>query len=98
MRWWPVIAVLSLAGAVALIAVSGPDIIARMGELTVWSGGVFVLTLIFAVAAVASLVSVWRAQEARKWVRRYSALVALALIIATAYLAYWGVIGLRTWA
>ena len=97
MRWWPLIAVLSVAGAVTLIAVSGPDIITRMGELTVWSGGVFVLTLMFAVAAVLSMVAVWRGQEARKWVKRYSAAVALALVIATAYLAYWGVIGLRTW-
>jgi hypothetical protein len=44
------------------------------------------------------VVAVWRGQEARKWVKRYSAAVALALVIATAYLAYWGVIGLRTWA
>ena len=97
MRWWPLIAVLSLAGAVALIAVSGPDIITRMGDLTVWSGSVFVLTLVFAVAAVLSVVAVWRGQEVRRWVKRYSAAMALALVIATAYLAYWGVIGLRTW-
>ncbi|MGA9566634.1 MAG: serine hydrolase domain-containing protein [Candidatus Korobacteraceae bacterium] len=97
MRWWPLIAVLSLAVAVALIAVSGPDIITRMGELTVWSGGVFVCTILFAIASLASAVSVWRAHEARKWVKRFSAVVALALVIATAYLAYWGVIGMRTW-
>jgi CubicO group peptidase (beta-lactamase class C family) len=97
MRWWPLIAVLSLVGVVALIAVSGPDIITRMGEFTVWSGGVFVLTLVFAVASIASAWSVWRGQEARKWVKRYSAAVALALVIATAYLGYWGLIGLRTW-
>ena len=97
MRWWPLIAVLSLAGAVTLIAVSGPDIIARMGELTAWSGGVFVCTILFAAASVAGGVSVSRAQEARKWVKRFSAAMALALVIATAYLAYWGVIGLRTW-
>ena len=97
MRWWPLIAVLSLLGAVGLIIVKSADVIEAMGNLTAWSGGVFVLTILFAVASVASLVSVWRAEEARKWVRRYSAAVALALVIATAYFAYWGVIGLRTW-
>ncbi len=97
MRWWPLIAVLSLAGAVTLIGVSGPDIMARMGELTVWSGGVFVCTILFAIASLAGAVSVRRAQGARKWVWRFSAAVALALVIATAYLAYWGVIGMRTW-
>ena len=97
MRWWPLIAVLSLTVAVTLIGVSGPDIMARMGELTVWSGGVFVCTILFAIASLAGAVSVWRAQAARKWVKRFSAAVALALVIATAYLAYWGVIGMRTW-
>jgi hypothetical protein len=30
-------------------------------------------------------------------VRRYSAMVTAGLLIATLYLAYWGIIGLRTW-
>lgn len=96
-RWWPLLAVLSLVGTVALVAVSGPDVIARMGELTVWSGGVFVCTILFAIASLAGAASVWRAQEARKWVKRFSAAVALAMVIATVYLGYWGLIGLRTW-
>jgi hypothetical protein len=33
----------------------------------------------------------------RLGVRRYSAMVTAALLIATLYLAYWGIIGLRTW-
>ena len=97
MRWWPLIAVLSLVAMMLIVTVSNPDIINRMGNLTVWSVGVFVFSLLFAIASLASLIAVWRAQEARKWVWRYSALVAVALVIATAYLAYWGVIGLRTW-
>ena len=31
-------------------------------------------------------------------VRNFSMADTLALLIAVAYLAYWGVIGLRTWA
>jgi hypothetical protein len=98
MRWWPLIAVLSLVAMVGIVFVSNAEIITRMGNLTVWSCGVFVCTILFAVGSIASAVSVWRAQNVRKWVRRYSAAVALALIIATLYLAYWGMIGLRTWA
>jgi hypothetical protein len=97
-RWWPLIAVLSLAAMILIIIVSNADAINRLGNLTVWSASVFVCTILFAVASLASAVSVWRAQNVRKWVRRYSAAVALALIIATVYLAYWGMIGLRTWA
>ena len=96
-RWWPLIAVLSLVGVVVLIGVSAPDIITRMGNLTVWSCGVFALTILFAIASLASAWSGWRATDTRKWVARYSTAVALALVIATVYFAYWGVIGLRTW-
>ena len=97
MRWWPLIAVLSLAGVVGIFIVKSADVIEVMGNLTVWSAGVFVLTLLFALASVLSLIAVWRARETRKWVRRYSAAVALAFVIATVYLGYWGVTGLRTW-
>jgi len=96
-RWWPLIAVLSLVGDVVLIGVSAPDIITRMGNLTVWSCGVFALTILFAIASLASAWSGWRATDTRKWVARYSTAVALALVIATVYFAYWGVIRLRTW-
>jgi hypothetical protein len=97
-RWWPLIAVLSLAAMILIVIVSNADAVNRLGNLTVWSASVFVCTILFAVASLASAVSVWRAKNVRKWVRRYSAAVALALIIATVYLAYWGMIGLRTWA
>jgi CubicO group peptidase (beta-lactamase class C family) len=97
-RRWPLMAVLSLLAIVLVVIVSNPDAITRMGNLTIWSGGVFVLTILFALTSLASAVAVLRAQGVRKWVWRHSAAVALALLIATAYLAYWGVIGLRLWA
>jgi len=34
----------------------------------------------------------------RSSVRRFSIVVSVALLIAAAYLTYWGIIGLRTWA
>ena len=99
-RWCPLIAVLSLLATVVLVMLSIPDIINRMGNLTVWSAGVFLCTLIFPIASLASFVAVWRADKnnVRRSVRRYSIVVAAALLIATAYLAYWGMIGLRPWA
>jgi len=100
LRWWPLIAVLSLVAMVVLVRLSIPDIINRMGNLTVWSAGVYLGTLIFPIASLASAVAVWRADKnnVRRSVRRHSIVVAAALLIATAYLAYWGMIGLRTWA
>jgi hypothetical protein len=99
MRTWPLMAVLSLIAAVAIFMICADDVISRLGNLTAWSAAFSLATLAFAVAAVASAIALWRvpAQAVRRGVRRYSTLVTAALLIATAYLAYWGIIGLRTW-
>ncbi|MFI5118709.1 MAG: hypothetical protein ACHP8B_18640, partial [Terriglobales bacterium] len=100
MRLWPLIAVLSLLAYVAIFILSSNDLISRMGNLTMWSVAFFLATVTYGVASVAGGIALWRApkQEVRRWVRRFSTVVILALLIAAAYLAYWGVIGLRTWA
>ena len=100
MRVWPLVAVLSLIGIVAVFAASTEDLIERFGVASVWSVTLFLLTIVFAVASVASAISIWRApvEGVRRGVRRFSVAVTVGLLVATAYLAYWGVIGLRTWA
>jgi CubicO group peptidase (beta-lactamase class C family) len=100
MRLWPLLAVLSLITFVGLIIVCSADLIDRLGNLTEWSIAVCISTVAFAIASLASAISVWRApvDVVRRGVRRYSRMVTLALLIAAAYLAYWGIIGLRTWA
>jgi CubicO group peptidase (beta-lactamase class C family) len=100
MRIWPLVAVLSLAGFVVIFILSSDDLISRLGNLTVWSFGLFLTTIAYAVASVASVVALWRAPEEgiRNGVRKYSTAVTTALLIGAAYLAYWGIIGLRTWA
>jgi hypothetical protein len=100
MRIWPLTAVLSLVAIVVIFILCADDMLSRLGNLTAWSAASFLVSISFAVASVASAVAVWRAPAAavRRGVRRYSSVVTLALLIATAYLAYWGIIGLRTWA
>ena len=100
MRIWPLIAVLSLLAFVGIFSVSAGDIITRMGNLTFWSGALCVTTLIFAAASGMSAFAAWRTRSegTRKWVHIYSAVIAAALLIATAYLAYWGIVGIRTWS
>jgi CubicO group peptidase (beta-lactamase class C family) len=99
MRLWPLIAVLSLLACVGVFLVSSDDLIDRLGNLTGWSVAVYVATVAFGMASLASAISLWRtpAGAARPGVRRFSRIVTLALLIAGAYLAYWGIIGLRTW-
>jgi CubicO group peptidase (beta-lactamase class C family) len=100
MRLWPLLAVLSLVACVVILGVASDDLIARMGSLTPWSAALFLATVVYAVASVVAAIAVWRASthEVRSGVRRYSIAVTLALLVAAAYLAYWGIIGLRTWA
>ena len=96
----PLIAVLSLTAFVRTITHASIDSVQRFGNLTVWSGTVFVTTIVF---AVATLLGAWSVATARsELVRRpvlwFSAIVSVALVIALGYLTYWGIIGLRTWA
>jgi hypothetical protein len=98
-RLWPLFAALSLLAFIGLFILSVSDEIARLGNLTFWSFGLTVTSLFFATASLASVVALWRArnQEIRRSVRWYSIAVTTVLLIATAYLAYFGVIGIRTW-
>lgn len=99
MRVWPLIAVLSLVAFVVTFAMSSSDIINRLGNVTGWSLAIFVTTLAFAGASLLSAITAWRppAEGVRKMVRIYSIIVSTALLVGTAYFAYWGIVGLRTW-
>jgi CubicO group peptidase (beta-lactamase class C family) len=100
MRLYPLLAVASLAGFVATFILSSSDAIERFGNITGWSGAVFLFTLVFAVATLLSIWAVILAQPegVRRSVRWYSGIVSAALLISLVYLAWWGIIGLRTWA
>jgi len=100
MRLYPLLAVASLAGFVATFILSSSDAIERLGNITGWSGAVFLFTLVFAVATLLSIWAVILAQPegVRRSVRWYSGIVSAALLISLVYLAWWGIIGLRTWA
>jgi CubicO group peptidase (beta-lactamase class C family) len=100
MRLWPLVAVLSLVAFVGIFIACSSDLIDRLGNATVWSEALFLTTIIFAAAVLVSLVSWLRAPQegVRPSVRMFSRLVILALLIAGLYLAYWDIIGLRTWA
>ena len=99
MRAWPFAAVLSSIAMISILIACREDLISRLGNLTVWSGALCLASIMFAAAAIASALCVWRSpvREVRRSVRAYSMAVTVALLIAVAYLAYWGIIGLRTW-
>jgi CubicO group peptidase (beta-lactamase class C family) len=99
MRLWPFVAVLSLLAFVGIFIVCNADLIDRMGNRTVWSEALFLTTVSYAVAVLFSALAWWRAprEGVRPGVRSYSRIVILGLLISAFYLAYWDVIGLKTW-
>ncbi len=100
MLLWPLIAVLSLLCIAVICMLSADVFISRLGNLTTWSFSLFLATIVFAAASVANILALWRASEGevRIIIRIYSIMITIALVISTAYLAYWDIIGLRTWA
>jgi CubicO group peptidase (beta-lactamase class C family) len=100
MRLWPLIAVLSLVAFIAIFKASSNDILNRLGGSTIYSGGLFVTSLLFALFTLLGAIAVWKArnQPIRAFVRWFSISTTSALLIATVYLAWWGVIGIRTWS
>jgi CubicO group peptidase (beta-lactamase class C family) len=100
MRLYPLLAVASLVAFVAIFILCTSDVIMRLGNVTGWSVALFLTTVIFAVMVLMSTWSVVSAsgEGVRRSVRLYSGIVSLALLIALVYLAWWGIIGLRTWA
>lgn len=99
-RLWPFLAVLSLFGIILICALSTEDFIPRLGNLTVWSISLYLMTLLLAFTTVASVIALWRASKSElgKFTRFHAFMVTTALVITTIYLVYWGIIGLRTWA
>ncbi|MGA2646629.1 MAG: serine hydrolase domain-containing protein [Candidatus Sulfotelmatobacter sp.] len=100
MRWWPLITVLSLVTFVVIFILCSEDLFDRLGNFTVWSAVLWVVSLLFGLASLVSFLVSLRGSSAgvRPGVRRFSRIVSLALVIAAAYLAYWGIIGVQTWA
>jgi len=99
-RLWPLVAVLCIVAGVVIFQLASEDLIDRLGRITAWSAGLFLATVVFALASVASVIALWSARRSpvRRFVYGYCAATTAALLIAVSYFAYWGIIGIRTWA
>jgi hypothetical protein len=100
MRLWALLAVLSLCAIVGIFILCGDDLIERLGNITAWSIAIWAATLFFLVTAIAGAFVSWRRPDegVRPGVRSFSRIVSLAMLIVAAYLAYFGINGLRTWS
>jgi len=98
-RALPLLAILSFAVAEVPIVFIGEDVIVKLGRITPWSLTFTFSTAAFALFAVLGLVDALRRRNAdiRRLVWWHSLVTSLFLTIVAAYMAYWGVIGYRSW-
>jgi CubicO group peptidase (beta-lactamase class C family) len=98
-RTLPALAAAFLAAAILLVVLASSDLLVRLGTPTVYSVGFAVLTVMFAVSALAGAVQVLRTRpaDAGHGVWWHSALVSGANLFVLLYLGAYGMIGMRFW-
>lgn len=99
-RLWPLLAELVLVGMVVLLTANSDDLIERLGNRTALSLGFTACTYVFALCSVIGLWAALRVDRKgmNRWAYAHSLGASLVFTIVTLYLAWWGVIGYRTWA
>jgi len=99
MRVWPLLSALCLIAAVIFIVLTGEDAISRMGNPTVYSLGFMACTWALAVTTLLSLIAAGRAErsEMKAVVYWHSWACSVLFAVMTVYLAYWGMVGYRSW-
>ncbi len=97
-RVLPLLAVLAFAAVTALLMGAASDAVPRLGRPTFWSIGFWLGSWLFGLLSVIALVQTWRLRQGlRRGIFVHSLLVSLASVVVAAYLAYWGILGMRTW-
>lgn len=98
LRLFPLAACLCLAAAAAVFLLGLGDALQNFGQATVYSVSFFLLSLLFPLFALLSVIQIVRLRSSarRGWV--YSAAVSACCALAALYLGYYGILGLRTWA
>jgi CubicO group peptidase (beta-lactamase class C family) len=99
-RAWPLFATLAVALIVGISILTAADPFATLARPTIWSVGLFLLTLAYPLFAVAGLSSAVRVPpaEIRPAIRWLAFTCSLLNVVASGYLFAYGVLGWRPWA
>ncbi len=101
-RAWPAAASFCIVAAIVVVVIAQASAFERLGVLSVYSGGYWLLTLVYAAFALWSVANVWLNRDKRAQVTAlvwwHSNAVVAANLVVFAYLGYYGMIGLRFWA
>ncbi len=98
-RFWPLAAAVSFLVWVLAVFTALGDPVDSLGHLTLHSGLMFVSSLTLVLGALAGAIQVIRSRtwEISRKVWLHSAAVSAAALFVVGYMAYYGLIGLRTW-
>jgi CubicO group peptidase (beta-lactamase class C family) len=98
-RAWPLVSSLCFFGAVAFFVLGLDDPFRRLAHPTAWSVGYAGLSLAFAATAAIAAVVAARSPVAaqNRWAAWHARLAAAAALLVSGYLAFFGLVGLRTW-
>jgi hypothetical protein len=98
-RVWPLVATLTVGVFCAIFVITSEDVLASLGAPTRWSWALFLSTILFPIAAVAGYFSARRAKpaDAGRFARKLGLVVSTLNVVVAAYLAWWGIIGWRSW-
>ncbi len=98
--WWLKSALLLCALATVLPIVAVANVRdTQLGSPNVWTGAMFVGTLLLPAAALLAVfftIDAWR-NDAGRWLRAYALPVSVSALLLSAYLASWGMIAFRPW-
>jgi CubicO group peptidase (beta-lactamase class C family) len=99
--WWLKTALLLCAAAVVLPTagiMNVRDI--ELGSRNLWTGAIFIGSLMLPVAALLSLFFTVHAgrEYAGPWLRSYALVISVAALLLSAYAWSWGMIGFRSWS
>ncbi len=99
-RLWPLVSSISMLGLVAMLTIGQQDPFTLLGEPSWVSVGIMLLTLAFFIFALLGTYTAIRAysEKMNKYNYWFSAIATSSHLMIALYLAWFGVIGLMTWA
>ncbi len=100
MRLWPLLGAAALVGGFWLYFAGESRGFAVLGRPNLWTIGLMLTSLLIPVAAIFSVVAVWRHRRApmNRWAYWHGVLVTAGLVFMAGFFGSWGMIGLRMWA
>ncbi len=98
-RLWPLLGAAALVGCFWIYFAAESRGYALFGTANRWTIGMLLTSLLLPVAAIGSVVEVWRHRRApmNRWAYWHAVLVTLGLVFQAGFFAVWGMIGLRMW-